>query len=353
MRDALPRPHRGRGLPADARDRARRSSASTPGSIGAAAARAGPARPAARRDEARADAAVVRRRPRDPDRGRARGRSGRARRRVRLRPLFARGDGRAAARARVLRAARRGRGRDRSGSRSARSSRARRCGRPRRSRTRSTPCSGSAAAACIAGLGAGDSQSRAENETFGLEFGYEVDRVNALRTTLRALRGHGYPVWVGGRAAPGRPGRGRRRRRLEPVGRSSRSSPASRRGPGARARGVARAASLTAWGGLVLLGAPRPKPRRSGRGSVAGPTCSSAGPSRSPTAARLRRRRRELDHRRPGRLDESRERGDPRRAAVLPTDVVGRSSAEQERAAAEREVVAPSPSASISPPLQT
>jgi alkanesulfonate monooxygenase SsuD/methylene tetrahydromethanopterin reductase-like flavin-dependent oxidoreductase (luciferase family) len=52
----------------------------------------------------------------------------------------------------------------------------------------------------LVGIGAGDEESRAEMETFGLEFGDETDRVMALRAALRVLRGRGYPVWVGGRA---------------------------------------------------------------------------------------------------------------------------------------------------------
>jgi len=52
----------------------------------------------------------------------------------------------------------------------------------------------------LVGLGAGDEQSRAEMETFGIEFGDEADRVMALRKTLRTTRDRGYPVWVGGRA---------------------------------------------------------------------------------------------------------------------------------------------------------
>jgi alkanesulfonate monooxygenase SsuD/methylene tetrahydromethanopterin reductase-like flavin-dependent oxidoreductase (luciferase family) len=53
----------------------------------------------------------------------------------------------------------------------------------------------------IAAIGAGDSQSRAENEAFGLDFGSMVDRVNALHHAVRATAGQGFPVWVGGRAA--------------------------------------------------------------------------------------------------------------------------------------------------------
>jgi alkanesulfonate monooxygenase SsuD/methylene tetrahydromethanopterin reductase-like flavin-dependent oxidoreductase (luciferase family) len=52
----------------------------------------------------------------------------------------------------------------------------------------------------IAGLGAGDSESRPENESFGLGFGTVESRVGALRLTVEAARGHRYRVWVGGEA---------------------------------------------------------------------------------------------------------------------------------------------------------
>jgi alkanesulfonate monooxygenase SsuD/methylene tetrahydromethanopterin reductase-like flavin-dependent oxidoreductase (luciferase family) len=50
----------------------------------------------------------------------------------------------------------------------------------------------------LVALGAGDGQSREENETFGLEFGEAADRVAALRDSIDATRDRGYPVWVGG-----------------------------------------------------------------------------------------------------------------------------------------------------------
>lgn len=50
----------------------------------------------------------------------------------------------------------------------------------------------------LAAIGAGDEQSREENETFGLEFGTAADRVAALRDAVDATRDHGYPVWIGG-----------------------------------------------------------------------------------------------------------------------------------------------------------
>ncbi len=53
----------------------------------------------------------------------------------------------------------------------------------------------------IAGIGAGDSQSRLENEAFGLEFGTMDDRVAALHDAVRAAAGGDYPVWVGGHVA--------------------------------------------------------------------------------------------------------------------------------------------------------
>jgi alkanesulfonate monooxygenase SsuD/methylene tetrahydromethanopterin reductase-like flavin-dependent oxidoreductase (luciferase family) len=50
----------------------------------------------------------------------------------------------------------------------------------------------------IAGLGAGDHESASENEMFGLAFGTMADRVRALSGSVGAVRGRGYPVWVGG-----------------------------------------------------------------------------------------------------------------------------------------------------------
>jgi alkanesulfonate monooxygenase SsuD/methylene tetrahydromethanopterin reductase-like flavin-dependent oxidoreductase (luciferase family) len=52
----------------------------------------------------------------------------------------------------------------------------------------------------LVGIGAGDGESRAEMETFGLPFGTEADRVSALRSAVRVVRDRGYPIWVGGRA---------------------------------------------------------------------------------------------------------------------------------------------------------
>jgi alkanesulfonate monooxygenase SsuD/methylene tetrahydromethanopterin reductase-like flavin-dependent oxidoreductase (luciferase family) len=50
----------------------------------------------------------------------------------------------------------------------------------------------------IATLGAGDSQSREENETYGLPAGTLATRVAVLDEAVAASVDHGYPVWVGG-----------------------------------------------------------------------------------------------------------------------------------------------------------
>ena len=52
----------------------------------------------------------------------------------------------------------------------------------------------------LAGVGAGDSESRRENESYGLGFGTQAERVAALDATVTTLAGRGYPVWVGGSA---------------------------------------------------------------------------------------------------------------------------------------------------------
>jgi alkanesulfonate monooxygenase SsuD/methylene tetrahydromethanopterin reductase-like flavin-dependent oxidoreductase (luciferase family) len=100
----------------------------------------------------------------------------------------------------------------------------------------------------IAGIGAGDSQSRAENEAFGLQFGTMADRVDALHKAVRATRGGGYPVWVGGRAAQVR----------EIVLQADGwnvwgGSPHDLARESMLVREIAPAATIT-WGGLVLMG---------------------------------------------------------------------------------------------------
>jgi alkanesulfonate monooxygenase SsuD/methylene tetrahydromethanopterin reductase-like flavin-dependent oxidoreductase (luciferase family) len=50
----------------------------------------------------------------------------------------------------------------------------------------------------VATIGAGDSQSREENETFGLPAGTLATRVRRLEDAVDASVDRGYPVWVGG-----------------------------------------------------------------------------------------------------------------------------------------------------------
>jgi alkanesulfonate monooxygenase SsuD/methylene tetrahydromethanopterin reductase-like flavin-dependent oxidoreductase (luciferase family) len=50
----------------------------------------------------------------------------------------------------------------------------------------------------LAAIGAGDSQSREENETFGMEAGTLATRVKQLEDAVDATVDRGYPVWVGG-----------------------------------------------------------------------------------------------------------------------------------------------------------
>jgi len=55
---------------------------------------------------------------------------------------------------------------------------------------------------CAIGIGAGDSESREENNTFGLEFDEMEARVARLEATVRTARDQGAPIWVGGLAGP-------------------------------------------------------------------------------------------------------------------------------------------------------
>ena len=86
----------------------------------------------------------------------------------------------------------------------------------------------------LVAIGAGDHESREENETFGLDFGTVAERVAALRD---AVDGRARPRLPGvGRRERPRGARGRRcaRRRLEPLGRRARAVPHPGRQPAAR-----------------------------------------------------------------------------------------------------------------------
>lgn len=103
----------------------------------------------------------------------------------------------------------------------------------------------------IAAIGAGDSQSREENETFGLGFGTVSDRVARLDAAVRALAGCDARVWVGGTAPAV----------LDVTATSADGWNAWGTSPddfGARSVGVRAVAVRTgfecSWGGLVVLG---------------------------------------------------------------------------------------------------
>jgi alkanesulfonate monooxygenase SsuD/methylene tetrahydromethanopterin reductase-like flavin-dependent oxidoreductase (luciferase family) len=132
----------------------------------------------------------------------------------------------------------------------------------------------------IAAIGAGDSQSREENESFGLPFGTMADRVAALVSAVRAARHRGYPVWVGGLApqvreavvlADGWNGWG--------------GLPEQWGARAAFVREIAPSATLT-WGGLVLLGGDDDHAREKARSRTVGPDVAVGGPR--VVASRLR-----------------------------------------------------------------
>lgn len=100
----------------------------------------------------------------------------------------------------------------------------------------------------IAAIGAGDSESRAENEAFGLEFGTIGARVDVLHDAVRAARGRGFPVWVGGTLSSVR--------ELTAIADGWNAwglTPEQFAAEAELVRAVAPAATLT-WGGLVLVG---------------------------------------------------------------------------------------------------
>lgn len=104
----------------------------------------------------------------------------------------------------------------------------------------------------VTGIGAGDSQSRKENETFGLEFGSSAQRVEHLRQAVISARAAGVAAWVGGRSPEVRA------LAAELAdGWNSWGSPVD--GFATEARAVREAASresyVCSWGGLVALSA--------------------------------------------------------------------------------------------------
>lgn len=104
----------------------------------------------------------------------------------------------------------------------------------------------------IATIGAGDEESRDENEAFGLDFATMTERVDWLRAAVDSARGRGFPVWVGGTAAAVRRVAAERadgwNRWGGPAARFAEQAEEMRRAVGDRRFTVS-------WGGLVVLGA--------------------------------------------------------------------------------------------------
>ena len=104
----------------------------------------------------------------------------------------------------------------------------------------------------IGAVGAGDEESAAENEEFGVPFGSFAERIERLRATVRACRDAGVPVWVGGLHAEVRA-----LAATEADGWNRWGGPVERFG--AQAAEVRAAATrdpfVCSWGGLVVLGA--------------------------------------------------------------------------------------------------
>ena len=107
----------------------------------------------------------------------------------------------------------------------------------------------------IAGIGAGDHESRSENESFGLEFGTVEDRLLALEHARDAAMGRGYPVWVGGTLAAVRTiaagADGWNRWGGTPARFAAGVEHMRSRSTGDDASGVR---CMPSWGGLVVLG---------------------------------------------------------------------------------------------------
>jgi alkanesulfonate monooxygenase SsuD/methylene tetrahydromethanopterin reductase-like flavin-dependent oxidoreductase (luciferase family) len=132
----------------------------------------------------------------------------------------------------------------------------------------------------IAGIGAGDRQTKSENEAFGLPFGTLVTRVDALMDAVHATRGRGYPVWVGGKTKVVR----------ETVALADGwnrwgGTPDEFRAAAALVREIAPSAVLT-WGGLIMIGRDDEHAADKVRGRDLGPDVIVGGPAR--VAAMLR-----------------------------------------------------------------
>jgi alkanesulfonate monooxygenase SsuD/methylene tetrahydromethanopterin reductase-like flavin-dependent oxidoreductase (luciferase family) len=137
----------------------------------------------------------------------------------------------------------------------------------------------------IAGVGAGDAESRDENESFGLGFGTVQDRIAMLRDAVGVVRDRGYPVWIGGRdpavrevAAAWADG----------WNRWGTQASASRFGEQAAdlRMAAARAPFTISWGGLVVLGADERDAAAKSQRLTPGPHVIVGGPERVADALR-------------------------------------------------------------------
>jgi alkanesulfonate monooxygenase SsuD/methylene tetrahydromethanopterin reductase-like flavin-dependent oxidoreductase (luciferase family) len=137
----------------------------------------------------------------------------------------------------------------------------------------------------IAGVGAGDGESREENESFGLGFGSVQDRIAVLRDAVGVVRDRGYPVWVGGRdpavreiAAAWADGWNRWGTGLGPTKFGAQAADLR--------IAAARAPFTISWGGLVVLGADERDAAAKSRRLTPGPHVIVGGPERVADALR-------------------------------------------------------------------
>jgi alkanesulfonate monooxygenase SsuD/methylene tetrahydromethanopterin reductase-like flavin-dependent oxidoreductase (luciferase family) len=137
----------------------------------------------------------------------------------------------------------------------------------------------------IAGIGAGDQESREENESFGLEFGTVEARVAALGDAVDVARDRGYPVWVGGRDPAVREVAAARAdgwNRWGPVSDVSRF-----RAQASNLRvATAHEPFTISWGGLVVLGADEREAAAKSERLGPGPQVIVGGPERVADALR-------------------------------------------------------------------
>jgi alkanesulfonate monooxygenase SsuD/methylene tetrahydromethanopterin reductase-like flavin-dependent oxidoreductase (luciferase family) len=135
----------------------------------------------------------------------------------------------------------------------------------------------------IAAIGAGDHESRAENESFGLEFGTVEDRLVALENARAASMDRGYPVWIGGTLAAVRAIAARA------DGWNRWGGTPARFAAGVvyvRARSAGEVRCVPSWGGLVVLGEDEAAAKRKQERLDPAPDVIVGGPER--VAERLR-----------------------------------------------------------------